>query len=173
MLYLFVLLRGGLCTWHRTLLTLLDSCVSSLRRGHANLLCIVPILTDDPRRESCVDLLSCFCVLVCLSFLCSVDLSSQLFPFFASVISIPRLLSAGLTHLPAHLRAQHAHASIRKQMRGCKHAQAPWLGSNRRIRGLPKAIRPPTADPEPTLCRAPPPRVCESGTPAFPPVWFK
>ena len=27
-------------------------CVSSLRRGHANLLCIVPILSDDPRRES-------------------------------------------------------------------------------------------------------------------------
>ena len=33
-------------------ITLLDLCVSSLRRGHANLLCIVPILTDDPRRES-------------------------------------------------------------------------------------------------------------------------
>ena len=32
--------------------TLLDLCESSLRRGHANLLCIVPILTDDPRRES-------------------------------------------------------------------------------------------------------------------------
>ena len=32
--------------------TLLDLCVSSLRRGHANLLCVVPILTDDPRRES-------------------------------------------------------------------------------------------------------------------------
>ena len=32
--------------------TLLDLCVSSLRRGHANLLCIVPSLTDDPRRES-------------------------------------------------------------------------------------------------------------------------
>ena len=32
--------------------TLLDLCVSSLRRGHANILCIVPILTDDPRRES-------------------------------------------------------------------------------------------------------------------------
>ena len=31
--------------------TLLDSCVSSLRRGHANLLCIVPSLTDDPRRD--------------------------------------------------------------------------------------------------------------------------
>ena len=31
---------------------ILDLCVSSLRRGHANLLCIVPILTDDPRRES-------------------------------------------------------------------------------------------------------------------------
>ena len=34
------------------LFTLLDLCVSSLRRGHANVLCIVPILTDDPRRES-------------------------------------------------------------------------------------------------------------------------
>ena len=29
------------------LFTLLDLCVSSLRRGHANILCIVPILTDD------------------------------------------------------------------------------------------------------------------------------
>ena len=29
--------------------TLLDLCVSSLRRGHANLLCIVPILWDDHR----------------------------------------------------------------------------------------------------------------------------
>ena len=28
--------------------TFLDLCVSSLRRGHANLLCIVPIFTDDP-----------------------------------------------------------------------------------------------------------------------------
>ena len=34
------------------MITLLDLCVSSLRRGHANLLCIVPSLTDDPRRES-------------------------------------------------------------------------------------------------------------------------
>jgi hypothetical protein len=34
------------------LFTLLDLCVSSLRRGHANLLCIIPILTDDPRSES-------------------------------------------------------------------------------------------------------------------------
>ena len=32
--------------------TLLDLCVSSLRRGHANILCAVPILMDDPRRES-------------------------------------------------------------------------------------------------------------------------
>jgi hypothetical protein len=36
----------------KNMFTLLDLCVSSLRRGHANLLCIVPILTDDPRRES-------------------------------------------------------------------------------------------------------------------------
>ena len=32
--------------------SILDVCVSSLRRGHASLLCVVPILTDDPRRES-------------------------------------------------------------------------------------------------------------------------
>jgi hypothetical protein len=46
------------------LFTLLDLCVSSLRRGHANLLCIVPILTDDPRRESdyyCNSLVSISC----------------------------------------------------------------------------------------------------------------
>ena len=34
---------------HKKFGTLLDMCVSSLRRGHANLLCIVPILSDDPR----------------------------------------------------------------------------------------------------------------------------
>jgi hypothetical protein len=37
---------------NKELCTLLDLCVSSLRRGHANLLCIVPILSDDPRKES-------------------------------------------------------------------------------------------------------------------------
>ena len=36
----------------KKLFTLLDLCVSSLRRGHANLLCIVPILTDALRRGS-------------------------------------------------------------------------------------------------------------------------
>ena len=36
----------------RVLFTLLDLCVSSVRRGHANILCIVPILRDGPRRES-------------------------------------------------------------------------------------------------------------------------
>jgi len=35
-----------------TLFALLELCMSSVRRGHANLPCIVPILTDDPRRES-------------------------------------------------------------------------------------------------------------------------
>ena len=34
------------------LFALLDLCVSSLRRGHANILCVVQILTDDRRRES-------------------------------------------------------------------------------------------------------------------------
>ena len=33
-------------------------CVSSVRRGHANLLRIVPTLTEDPRRESIT--LCCF-----------------------------------------------------------------------------------------------------------------
>ena len=32
--------------------TRLDWCVSSLRRGRADLLCIVSPLTDDPRRDS-------------------------------------------------------------------------------------------------------------------------
>ena len=35
-----------------TLFTLLDLCVSSLSTGHAKLLCIVPIVKGDPRRES-------------------------------------------------------------------------------------------------------------------------
>ena len=47
--------------------TLLDLCVPSLRRGHANLLCIVPILTDDPRRKPAF---CCECHIVCsISFL--------------------------------------------------------------------------------------------------------
>jgi len=41
------------CFWRRQkIFTLLDLCVSSLRRGHANLVCIVPILSDDLFRES-------------------------------------------------------------------------------------------------------------------------
>ena len=35
----------------KQLFTLLDLCVSSLRRGHGNLLCIVPSLPGDPRRD--------------------------------------------------------------------------------------------------------------------------
>ena len=36
----------------KEMITLLDLCVSYLRSGHANILCIVPMVTDDPRRES-------------------------------------------------------------------------------------------------------------------------
>ena len=36
----------------KKLVTLLNLCASFLHRGHANLLCIVPILSDDPQRES-------------------------------------------------------------------------------------------------------------------------
>lgn len=39
------------CADHKSAI-LLDLCVSSLRRGHANLLCIVPIFTDDHRSGS-------------------------------------------------------------------------------------------------------------------------
>ena len=44
---------------------LLDLSASSLRRGHANLLCIVPSLMDDPRRESNAIALIYVCVRVC------------------------------------------------------------------------------------------------------------
>ena len=56
---------GVLLHLSEEMFTLLDLCVSSLRRGHANLLCIVPILTDDPRRESSAPLpvISCFITL--------------------------------------------------------------------------------------------------------------
>ena len=43
----------------------LDLCVSSLRRGHANLLCIVPILSDVP--EGTV-VICCVFVYVCFHF---------------------------------------------------------------------------------------------------------
>ena len=45
----------SICVIIIKLFTLLDLCASTLRRGHANLLCIVPMLTDDPRRESNVN----------------------------------------------------------------------------------------------------------------------
>ena len=51
--------------------TLLDLCVSSLRRGHANLLCIVPILTDDPRRESILYVhVVCTCCMYACMYVC-------------------------------------------------------------------------------------------------------
>ena len=53
-----------MCFTHVSLLALLDLCVSSLRRGHANLICIVPILTDDPRRESDLGQHASFCCYV-------------------------------------------------------------------------------------------------------------
>ena len=41
----------------KQLFTLPDLCTSSLRRGHASLLCIVPILTECPQKE---------CMYVCM-----------------------------------------------------------------------------------------------------------
>ena len=41
--------------------------VSCLRRGHANLLCIIPMFTDDPRRESILPSMT-LRISVCISF---------------------------------------------------------------------------------------------------------
>ena len=62
------------------LFTLLELCVSSLRRGHANSFCIVPMLTDDPRRESNVN----GCIEVCCWFICSIALAVGLSCFRCS-----------------------------------------------------------------------------------------
>ena len=69
------------CQRKKKMFTLLDLCVSSLRRGHANLLCIVPILTDDPRRGS-VSILFTFSLIplqfrICSSH-CSISQPSRL-----------------------------------------------------------------------------------------------
>ena len=46
-------MRVCVCVWVIVCLCMsVCVCASSLHRGHANLLCIVPMLTDDPRRES-------------------------------------------------------------------------------------------------------------------------
>ena len=71
------------------LFTILALCVSSLRRGHANLLCIVPVLTDDPRRESRSDsfLFICVIVIVIVIIMFSVSVSIMMI-IISSIISI-------------------------------------------------------------------------------------
>ena len=44
--------HAAACFSKEKMITFFDLCKSSLRRGHFNLLCIVPLLTDDPRRRS-------------------------------------------------------------------------------------------------------------------------
>ena len=56
-IYIYIYIDTGVCEqthsfYIKQVFTLLDLRASSLRRGHANLLCIVPTFTDDPRRES-------------------------------------------------------------------------------------------------------------------------
>ena len=51
-LCIYIYIYTHICMSATLFVTLLDLCVSSLRRGHANLLCIIPILKDDSRRES-------------------------------------------------------------------------------------------------------------------------
>ena len=78
----------------KKLFTLLDLCVSSLRRGHANLLCIVPILTDDPRRESKSS--------------CNVLLNQC-------------LEAARIRHWPSHLAETHHCSFVARSSSCCKH----------------------------------------------------
>ena len=47
--------RGIDPMFQKNLIHLLELCVSSLRRGHANLLCIVPILNDVPKYIILID----------------------------------------------------------------------------------------------------------------------
>ena len=73
--------------------TLLDLCVSSLRRGHANLLCIVPILTDDLRRGSDIMLITRayrnnFIIIPRPFFFARATLEAQLHPPFPSCFPI-------------------------------------------------------------------------------------
>ena len=74
------------------LFTLLALCVSSLRRGHADLLCIVPSLTDDPRREP----MPSFFVLVVLPYLvlsCVVLLCCVLYVLCCTLYELPRFIT--------------------------------------------------------------------------------
>ena len=51
-IYIYIITCNYCCLNKNNFFTILDVRVSSLRRGHAHIVCIVPILTDDPRRES-------------------------------------------------------------------------------------------------------------------------
>ena len=57
-IYIHICIHINKCSWLK-LFTLLDLRASSLRRGRANILCIFPIWTDDPRRESSVNVHDC------------------------------------------------------------------------------------------------------------------
>ena len=75
----------GVAMWCKAChgVAVLHSCssgfVSSLRRGNANILCAVPMLTDDPRRESAAYLSSCVCIVCYCSMFVRVDLFRLLF----------------------------------------------------------------------------------------------
>ena len=83
--------------------TLLDLCVSSLRRGHADILCIViVILTDDPRREShTLHLL--FSYYVFIRFMCYV----LVYALFAHIALVVFLLCLFVLCAIAHLFFAH------------------------------------------------------------------
>ena len=50
-IYIYIYI-GAFASKRIDVFMLVGLCVPSLRRGHANILCIVPSLTDDPRRQS-------------------------------------------------------------------------------------------------------------------------
>jgi hypothetical protein len=90
---------------YQKLFTLLDLCVSSLRRGHANLLCIVPIQIS---------------LSLSLSLCLSLSLSLSLSP------SLSRSIYLSHAHVRAHVR-MHMHTPIPNETN--KHSLNKWSGA--------------------------------------------
>ena len=74
----------------------LDLCVSSLRRGHANLLCIVPILSDVSEGTSCLLRVVYKCCHFTVSLRCG---TRALTP---SKVKTGAMARPKLTHPPSH-----------------------------------------------------------------------
>ena len=115
----------------KELFTLLDLCVSSLRRGHANLLCIVPILTDDPRRES---VNSCAAARECRAALCAPPPPGR-FVVAAAVYLIQTWVWDGHMHMRCDAVLKYALGAHGRPVSGPKSKNSP-------PRSCPEAVHP-------------------------------